>query len=172
MPDPMEIAVVSSILPTVATFVMQRVERLLSSSASEPEDDVDAPSGTLAGRLRLPLQPDEDRLQARRGELELLQDLLTDLTHGDAAAASPSLLRHLARARDILEDVYSQRITFAGEDRPASGPFVRQKVSTLSGEATGIDADEIAQGSHVDQEVGTVDAGAKLTGMKVRRITQ
>ncbi|MFJ5035295.1 hypothetical protein ACIQB5_46445 [Streptomyces sp. NPDC088560] len=172
MPDPMQIAVVSSILPAVTTFVVQRVERLLSSFGAEPEDHISVPSSILAGGLQLPLEPDADRLRDRRGELELLQDFLIDHTPGDATAASPSFLRRLAQARDLLEGIYGQRITFVGEDRPASGPFVHQKLKTVSGEATGMDADEIAHGSNVTQDVETVDAGAKLIGMKARRISQ
>jgi hypothetical protein len=126
----------------------------------------------LVGTLQLPLQPHEDRLQARRDDLELLRDALANYASGDVPASTSdrALLRTLARLRGALEDVYGQYLTFDGEDRPASGPFVRQKVTTVSGETTGMDMDEIATNAHVIQDVETVDAGGKLIGMKGRRI--
>lgn len=171
MPDPVEIAVISSALPATLTFALQRLERLLGSRGAEPEEDVAIPD-SLVGALQLPLQPDEGRLQARRDELERLRDDLPVYARSDVPAQTSDreLLRNLARLRGALEDVYGQYLTFEGEDRPASGPFVRQKLTTVSGEATGMDADEIAGDARVVQDVETVDPGGKLIGMKARRI--
>jgi len=172
MPDSVEIALISSTLPAVLTFGLQRLDRLLGSRGAEPEDDVAAPDA-LVGTLQLPLQPHEDRLQARRGELELLQDALANYASGDVPARTSdrALLRNLARLRGALEDIYGQHLTFEGEDRPASGPFVHQKVTTVSGETTGMDVEEIVANARVTQDVETVDAGGKLIGMKGRRIS-
>jgi hypothetical protein len=170
MPDPMELAVVSSALPAVAAFIMARVDRLLGASGGQPEEDVTVPEALL-GQLQLPLQPDQDRLRLSREHLALLREILT-AQDGSPDASPLRLARHLAQARGLLEGIYGQHITFAGEDRPVSGPFVRQKITTLSGEATGMEADEITQSAHVDQDVKTVEAGAKLIGMKARRVGQ
>ncbi|MFI1018187.1 hypothetical protein [Streptomyces sp. NPDC020965] len=171
MPDPVEITLISSALPAVLTFAFQRLEHLLGPRRREPEPDVTTPDA-LVGTLQLPLQPDEDRLQARQAELEILRDVLASYACGDVPVSSSDqkLLRNVARLRGALEDVYSQRLTFAGESRPASGPFVHQTLSTLTGEATGMKADEVVGNAQVVQDVGTVDAGAKLIGMKGRRI--
>ncbi|MHB6903996.1 hypothetical protein [Streptomyces sp. DB-54] len=171
MPDPVEIAVISSALPATLTFLFQRVERLLSSRGAEPEGDVAAPDA-LVGSLHLPLQPHEDRLQAGQSELELLRDALVHYASGEvpARASDQPLLRNLTRLRGALENIYGQHLTFEGEDRPASGPVVHQKLTTLTGEATGMDADAISGNARVIQDVETVDAGAKLIGMKGRRI--
>ncbi|MGY4986499.1 hypothetical protein [Streptomyces nigrescens] len=171
MPDPVEIAVISAALPATLTFLFQRVERLLSSCGAEPEGDVTAPDA-LVGSLQLPLQPHEDRLRAGRRELELLRDALANYASGQVPTCTSDqpLLRNLTRLRGALEDIYGQHLTFEGEDRPASGPFVHQKLTTLTGEATGMDADAISGNARVVQDVGTVDAGAKLIGMKGRRI--
>lgn len=173
MPDPTEIAVISSALPAVLAFVFQRLGSLLDSRGAEPEEDVTAPAG-LVGALQLPLQPAQDILQTRRAELELLQEALADYADGTMPARSSDqrFLRNLARARGALEDIYGQHLTFEGEDRPASGPFVHQKVTTLSGEATGMHSGEITGNSRVIQDVETVDTGGKLIGMKGRRITR
>ncbi|MFF0018833.1 hypothetical protein [Streptomyces sp. NPDC005374] len=173
MPDPTEIAVISSVLPATFTFLFQRLDRLLTSRGAEPETDVAAPPG-LVGTLHLPLEPSEDTLRARRGELELLQEALTAYADG-TVPVSPSdhrLLRNMARTRGALEDIYRQRLTFEGEDRPASGPFVHQSIKTVTGEASGMESDVITGNSRVLQDVDTVEAGGKLIGMKGQRITQ
>lgn len=171
MPDPVEIALISSAVPATLTFLYQRLEHLLSPRRAEPEPDLALPD-TLVGTLQLPLQPDEERLQARQGELDLLHGFLQEYADREPGVltAERGLLRSMGKLRAVLEDIYGQRLTFAGEDRPSSGPFVDQKLTTLTGEATGMDADEIAGSAQVTQQVETVDAGAKLIGMKARRI--
>ncbi|GAA4887805.1 hypothetical protein ACFPM3_18035 [Streptomyces coeruleoprunus] len=171
MPDPVEIALISSAVPATLTFLYQRLERLLSPRRTEPEPDLTIPD-TLVGTLELPLQPNEQRLHARHAELDLLHDFLEEYVSREPAELTPEqgLLRSMGKLRNLLEDVYGQRLTFAGEARPASGPFVDQKLTTLTGEATGMDADEITSHAQVTQQVETVDAGAKLIGMKARRI--
>ncbi|MEU1867860.1 hypothetical protein [Streptomyces gardneri] len=171
MPDPVEIAVLSSVLPAAATFAFQRLEHLLSPRRAQPEQDLTHPE-VLSGTLQLPLTADADRLQAREAELLLLHDFF-DRYSGGSAPVVPTdqpLMRNLGRLRAILEDVYGQRLTFVDEDRPASGPFVTQKLGTLTGEATGVEADEIAGTVQVEQEAERVEAGAKLIGMKAYKI--
>jgi hypothetical protein len=172
MPDPTEIAVISSALPATLTFLYQRLDRLLTARGAEPDTDVAVPAA-LTGSLQLPLQPAEEVLEARRGELELLQEALTDHASGNAPVrpSDHRLLRNMARTRTALEDIYRQHLTFEGEDRPPSGPFVHQRVGTVTGEATGIDVDVIGGDSRVIQDVDTVDAGGKLIGMRGQRIT-
>ncbi|MFI1979953.1 hypothetical protein [Streptomyces wedmorensis] len=167
----MEIAVLGAALPATLTFAFQRLEHLLSSRRAKPEQDLAVPD-VLTGTLQLPLTADEDRLQARGAELQMLHDILVRYADGNTAirAEDKTLMRNLGMLRAALEDIYGQRLTFAGEDRPASGPFVTQKLGTLTGEATGMDADYIVGTAQVDQEAERVEAGAKLIGMKARRI--
>ncbi|MEU7697574.1 hypothetical protein [Streptomyces sp. NPDC039028] len=167
----MEIALISSAVPATLTFLYQRLEHLLSPRHAEPEQDLELPD-TLVGTLQLPLQPDQERLQARQAELDLLHGFLEEYASREPVALTleQGLLRSMGKLRALLEDVYGQRLTFAGEDRPASGPFVDQKLTTLTGEATGMDADEITGNAKVTQQVETVEAGAQLIGMKARRI--
>ncbi|MBT2530132.1 hypothetical protein J7E91_33445 [Streptomyces sp. ISL-99] len=171
MPDATEIAVISSVLPATLTFIYQRAERLLSRRGSEPETELSLPD-SLVGDLQLPLQPDTDQLLTRRGELEQLRDALAVYAQGDAPVRprDQALLRNLNRLRRALEEIYCQRLTFEGEDRPASGPFVQQRLKEVSGEVTGMDADEIDGTARLVQDVDRVAHGGKVTGMKARRI--
>lgn len=173
MPDPTEIAVISSVLPATVTFLFQRLDRLLTARGAEPETDVAVPAG-MVGTLQLPLEPSEEVLQARRGELELLQEALAEYAYG-TEPVDPSdhrLLRNMSRARSALEAIYAQHLTFEGEERPASGPFVQQTITNVTGEATGMDSDVITGNSRVIQDVDTVEAGGKLIGMRGSRITR
>ncbi|MGW2272216.1 hypothetical protein [Streptomyces yangpuensis] len=171
MPDPAEIALISSAVPATLTFLYQRLEHLIGPRRGEAESDVSRPD-SLVGTLQLPLHPDAERLQVRERELEALHLALQGYASRDLGVdvTAPGLLRSMAMLRTALEDIYGQRLTFEGEDRPASGPFVDQKLTTLTGEATGMDADEIAGNARVTQEVETVEATGKLIGMKGRRI--
>ncbi|MET7914179.1 hypothetical protein ABZS98_39455 [Streptomyces avermitilis] len=170
MPDATEIALITSTVPAALTFLLQRAERLISSRGSEPEEQVAVPD-SLTGTLQLPLQPDPDRLRDSRGEIEVLLDALVDYVDPHVSVPpTPGMLRNLGRLRGALENVYGQHLTFDGEQRPASGPFVHQKADRLTGEATGMDADEITGNSSVAQDMGTVGPDAKLVGMKARRI--
>ncbi len=171
MPDPVEIALISSAVPATLTFLFQRLEHLLSPRRREIEPDVSLPD-TLVGALQLPLYPNEERLQAYERELEVLHLVLQGYAgrNLDTDVTDPGLLRTMTMLRAALEDIYGQRLTFEGENRPASGPFVDQKLTTLTGEATGMDADEINGNARVTQQVETVEANAKLIGMKARRI--
>lgn len=123
MPDPLEIAVISSALPVTLSFLFQRVERLLSRRGPEPEEDVAAPD-VLVGDLRLPLQPHEERLQNSRGQLEALRDALVNYTSGEAPIrpSDQALLRNLTRLRGTLEDIYEQRLTFEEKTGPPLAP--------------------------------------------------
>ncbi|MFE9813225.1 hypothetical protein [Streptomyces sp. NPDC005548] len=168
MPDATEIALITSAVPAALTFLLQRAEHLISSRGADPEEQVTVPDN-LTGTLQLPLQPDQDRLRDSRRDIEVLLDALVDhaVPH---VPPTPGMLRNMGRLRHVLEDVYGQHLTFDGEDRPASGPFVHQKATTLNGKATGMNADEITGNSRVVQDIGTVGSDAEMTGMKSRRI--
>jgi hypothetical protein len=159
----------AGLTPTL-TFLYQRLERLLDhGDAPEPAPEVPA---ELSGTLALPLRADATQLAARRPALEQLHDALNSYYRG-AAPIDPTdaaLLRMLGRLRGNLEEVYCQRLTFAGEQRPPSGPFVRQRADHVAGQQVGMDADEITGAVSVDQEVGTVEQGSTNIGMRARRI--
>lgn len=163
-------AVLGAGLPATFTFLYQRLENLLDRRAA-PETTLTAPV-PLRGELTLPLAADHQQLAEQQGELELLRDALASY-HRGAARIDPgdaALLRLLGRLRGTLEDVYGQRLTFQGEEnRQPSGPFVRQKIGTVRGEVTAMHADESISGhAETDQDIATVEKGAKVTGMRAR----
>lgn len=163
-------SVIGSGLPAAMTFLFQRLDHLLSSRRSDPNPQVPA---VLVGRLDLPLEADTERWERHRPTLEVLSDALSDYRDGRMPVESGDerLLRMLGRLRGALEDVYGQHLTFEGEDRPLSGPFVRQDLGRVAGEAVGMDvAEEISGSAAVTQRATHVDSGAKLIGMRARRI--
>ncbi|MEV0254696.1 hypothetical protein AB0H82_10595 [Streptomyces sp. NPDC050732] len=171
MPDFASLSAVigAGLTPTLA-FLYQRLEQLLDRGGA-PEPDPAVPA-ELTGTLALPLQADAARLAQHERDLASLRDGLNVYYRGDApvAATDDALLRTLGRARSLLEDIYSQRLTFAGEQRPASGPFVRQDTERVQGEQIGMDADEIEGNASVEQKTHTVERGSTNIGMRARRI--
>jgi hypothetical protein len=71
--------------------------------------------------------------------------------------------------RSLLEAVLEQTITFKGEQRPPSGTRVdaHMKLDVLRGEATNVDLEGSGDVRSV-VEAKTVEAGGKLTGVRVR----
>ncbi|MFE5049034.1 hypothetical protein ACFRAI_22255 [Streptomyces sp. NPDC056637] len=158
-------------LPATFTFLYQRLENLLDRRG-EPEADLSAP-GVLRGELSLPLTANQQALAERQDNLETLRDVLEGYRHDPARidVADVRLLRMLGRVRGTLEDVYEQRLTFVGEeDREPSGPSARQKIKTLHGSATGIDADTVVGPVEAVHEVDTVETGGDLTGIRARYV--
>jgi hypothetical protein len=165
-------AVVGAALPASFTFLYQRLHHLLDARGGSPETAPEVPPA-LVGTLQLPLQVQLEDIEERRGELEGLRDALSVYARGAAPVdvGDAALLRMLGRLRGTLEELYGQRLTFTGEQRPASGsPFVRQKQETVVGEVYGMEAQESITGGTVVQETTTVEKDGKLVGMKARRI--
>ncbi|MFG2651207.1 hypothetical protein [Streptomyces sp. NPDC048436] len=162
-------AVLGAGLPATFTFLYQRVENLLDRRGA-PEKEL-ATSTPLRGDLALPLTAGEQELAARQADLEMLRDGLDSYQHDPARidAGDLALLRMLGRLRGTLEEIYGQRLTFVGEeDRQPSGPYARQKIGTVHGEATAIDAETISGQVESDQDITTIEKGGKVTGIRAR----
>jgi hypothetical protein len=87
---------------------------------------------------------------------------------GDAA-----LLRNLGRLREILEEIYGQRLTFVGEeDRAPSGAYARQKSQTVRGKMTGVDTEGIPGRVESDQDFTTVEESGDVTGIRIRGLNR
>ncbi|WP_438488372.1 hypothetical protein [Streptomyces sp. S186] len=163
-------AVIGAGLTPTMTFLYQRLERLLDRGDA-PESDPEIPA-ELTGTLSFPLQVNSDQLAARRQELERLRGELSVYHRGSAPIdlTDAPLMQALGRLRCILEEIYGQRLTFVGEERQESGPFVHQRAEHVAGQQTGMDADEITGAASVLQEIGTVEQGGVSIGMRARRI--
>lgn len=164
-------AVIGAGLPATFTFLYQRLERLLDRGATPDPDPSLSP--TLAGTLALPLQADHQQLAAHQDELLHLRDALSLYQRGVAPldTTDEPLLRTLGRLRGTLEDIYGQHLTFTGEERPRSGPYVRQELGTVRGDVTGMHADdEITGDAQVSQKADTVESEGRVVGMRATRI--
>ncbi|UED83199.1 hypothetical protein [Streptomyces profundus] len=162
-------AVLGAGLPATYTFLFQRLENLLDRRG-QPETVLPT-SDVLRGELRLPLTADPEELAERLENLETLRDVLEGYRHTPEriSVEDERLLRMLGRARGTLEEIYGQRLTFVGEeDRQPSGTSVRQKIGTLRGRATAIDADVVAGAVETSQDAVTVEEGGELTGIRTR----
>ncbi|MFF1810777.1 hypothetical protein ACFVXW_16880 [Streptomyces sp. NPDC058251] len=171
MPDATALsALIGAGLPATYTFLYQRLAHLLDRRGT-PEPEPQVPP-TLQGEVQLPLVADAQQLARRQPELMQLRDALNPYQRGAVPIDSTDepLLRTLGRLRGFLEEVYGQRLTFTGEQRPASGPYVRQKTDTVRGELTGMEAEDITGTAEVLQDTNTVEAGGKVIGMQADRI--
>ncbi|MFB7738474.1 hypothetical protein ACFC08_29635 [Streptomyces sp. NPDC056112] len=171
MPDAAALsALIGAGLPATYTFLYQRLANVLDRRGT-PEPEPDLPP-TLQGNLQMPLVADAQQLARRQTELMQLRDALNPYQRGAVPIDSTDepLLRTLGRLRSLLEEVYGQRLTFTGEQRPASGPYVRQKTDTVRGELTGMEAEIITGEAEVVQDTNTVEAGGKVTGMQADQI--
>ena len=88
--------------------------------------------------------------------------------------ADERLLKIVDALRQTLEGIYQQRLTFKGEQRPASGPGVegRVDVDRIFGVILDVVADVIGAGAQVRSElkVETSESGGSLTGVQVGQI--
>jgi hypothetical protein len=83
----------------------------------------------------------------------------------------PDLAQRAGDLRELLEQIYHQRITFRGETRDPTGTavVVRQRVQQVRGTLLGAEA-EVDGGASVtvEQDLGTVADGGSATGFKGR----
>ncbi|WP_165985776.1 hypothetical protein [Streptomyces sp. YIM 98790] len=149
MSDPLSMVVVGAALPAAFGFLFQHLHRVIDRRAArraeeaqaggeEPEEPIPVPA-CVAGDPGL-TEPDPERVERNAAELERLSGALSvyerrpeRLTSGDER-----LLRELGTLRDLLEEIYGRRITFRGEQRPASGAEVDQRLRDIQGRVKGV----------------------------------
>lgn len=111
-----------------------------------------------------------DALAAAHARLrELRRELVPYVEEGEPVdAADTALLERVDLLRGLLEAVYQQRITFKGEQRPASGPLVdaRVEVEEVLGRAAALKAGGIKSGAvRAEAKAKTVGPGGELYGV-------
>jgi hypothetical protein len=165
-------AVAQSAFPATFAFLYQQLDRLLArhrdrTGTGEELTAAQVPAA-LVGSLSLPLVADPGRLEARLAELEAYHFALARYQQDPVlvTASDTTLVAMAGRLRDALEEVHGQRFTFAGEERPRSGPFVVVRHKEVGGELIGMQASQAIRGdASVDIGVDVVHPGGRVVGM-------
>jgi len=143
-------------------------------AAEDPVVEVAESPAALEGELdRLTIDPDAaERLEP---ELKTLYSALTLYAHGiePADPEDEGLLRTVDALRRVLEAVYQQRLTFAGEARPSSGPLVEGEIDVkeVEGYVAAVEAELIASGHVIGKTiVDRVGPGGTAVGVKAKHV--
>jgi hypothetical protein len=128
----------------------------------------------IEGELK-PIHYNVDRVERFEDDLKEFRRQLTDYADGIEAvdANDPRLTANAESLRRVLEAVIGQRITFKGEDRPASGPIVEGEVDVdrVQGDAAAVRARLVTGGTVTGvARAKMVEPGGKLTGVDVDEI--
>ncbi|MBP2477731.1 hypothetical protein JOF53_006603 [Crossiella equi] len=172
--DPLSLsALAGAAVAPVFTFLFGRLASLLDNRASrtgknapaQETEQIETPA-VVHGVLK-PLQVNDEQLQQRLGELEVLAGSLGvyDRNPDRLQVEDVKLLENMGRLRDHLECIYGQRITFVGEQRPTSGSRVDQSIDVVEGDMTGIEGKNV-RSAHITQKARHVPAGGKVIGIK------
>ncbi|MEU9688654.1 hypothetical protein [Amycolatopsis japonica] len=172
MADPLTLSVLGAAALTEGIkFVYNQATELLKRRREKSAEALDVPA--LEGELA-PLEPDSavlDRVEPDLRELrKVLQDYVDEIepiNQGDQR-----LLETTDAVRRLLEAVYRQRITFRGEQRPASGTIVEGTVdvATVSGYAAGVRARVVGGGAHVRGTIRVDEVTGTAVGVDLDRI--
>lgn len=115
-------------------------------------------------------------VDAHASELLQLRSVLSNYVDGvqPLDPADPQLAQAVDELRGALEDIFGQHLTFAGEDRPATGqPVVRSwlKADTIRGSAKGVVVGQMTGGSATSEiDVRDVEAGADIEGVHIEKL--
>lgn len=166
MPEPLTLAVVGgAILTEGIKFLYNQAGEVLkhwrarresaTKEASGVEDarpmEVKLPAA-FEGQLSKPkihfdvVEQVDEQIQVIRRSLSDYAEEIVRVDSGDQ-----NLLSDVDALRCLLEAVYQQRITFKGEQRPASGPLVSGKIDVkeVAGYAAAVSARKIGKGAQV-----------------------
>jgi hypothetical protein len=116
-----------------------------------------------------------DAVQEAEQPLHVLRQDLNDYVEGiePIDPSNEDLLKRVDALRQLLEAVYQQRLTFKGEQRPASGPLVTGKIDVkqVTGYAAAVRAHEITGGTVAGEgRTDHVESGGVFIGVDVGRI--
>ncbi|MER7728901.1 MULTISPECIES: hypothetical protein [unclassified Streptomyces] len=142
--------------------------------------------GTAAGELDavpavvvgIPGPPAFDAAALTPERVQRIESLLEVLgvydDHRDLIRADDERLRRsLGGLRAVLEEVEGQRLTFTGENRPASGVRIEQVLDDVHGRAAALKVRRVAASADVSvrQRAGTVHEGAEIVGAEIDEIS-
>jgi hypothetical protein len=172
MADPLTLSVLGATALTEGIkFVYNQATELLKRRREKAAEVPDAPA--LEGQLA-PLDPDPavlDRVEPDLRELrKVLQDYVDEIE--PISTQDERLLETTDAVRRLLEAVYRQRITFRGEQRPASGPVVEGsvEVAAVSGYVAGVRARVVGGSAHVRGAIRADEVSGTAVGVDLDRI--
>lgn len=163
----------TSALTQAIGFLYRRAEVVLDRRAARRNADEERPPevvpAVVVGDPGNPLDFELERLTPERAErLDSLVELLGLYAENEQLidGQDERLRRNLGRLRAVLEDVYGRRITFVGEERPASGVRVVARAGDVHGKATGFRGGRVSRLANVEVEhdVEVVHPGGEATG--------
>ncbi|MBD0709399.1 hypothetical protein BU197_13730 [Streptomyces sp. CBMA291] len=162
-------AAAAALQPTF-TFLYGRLDALLNRHEGRDATDELTTSNlpsALVGTVTLPLVANKQRLDEYAAQLRMARSVLTRYQQNPSLVVldDSMLLDVLGQLRVTLEEIYSHRFTFAGESRERSGPLVVQRIDTVAGNVTGMQAGGAIVTGKVDQEFKTVSSGSTVIGM-------
>lgn len=183
--DPFSLAALATDALTAAIgFLFDQAGGILKrvrarKEGKEPSPDVTAPSpevdDIIAGKLQ-PLRVDFATAERLEDDIRALRRALSEYADGTypVDAADTDVIEATDALRRALEAVYSQRLTFVGEDRPSSGPLVegRADVDEIEGYVAGVRA-RVVQGGQISGSVRAkrVRAGGTAFGVDVDTVS-
>ena len=145
-----------------------------TASSTPSQQALPIPSVVLpevfAGQLTAPVvhfdtvQKVEPRLRELYRDLSEFGNGISPIEVGDLEA-----LEKIDMLRRLIEQIYQQRITFRGEERPPSGTLLLGtiKSETIKGSATGVDIQGPFEGRAEGRvSSGEIGAGATVIGVK------
>lgn len=168
-------ALATSALTQAFAFLYGRLAAVLDRRSSQDKKEQEANEPRVISINLESLEVDKSTLTKERIELLSTLDDTLGVYQDNPDLISPEnarLLRVLARLRAELEVVYGRHFTFEGEDRPASGVVVEQRIDNVSGDMVGVEADSI-QGNaqaRVTQVSKKLEDGSTIIGAKIKRI--
>ena len=168
-------ALAASALKQAFTFLYGRLAVVLDRNLSSSERKDIEKSAESSSIDVASLEVDESALTEERiNLLRVLDDALAVYAKNPELIRSDNeqLLRSLGRLRDELETVHNHRFAFGEEHASTPQAVVDQKMDRVSGEVTGVEADEF-QGTaraSVNQTVKNVNQGAKIIGAKFKKM--
>lgn len=146
--------------------LLRRRRERRSQAGDAPVGAADIPPQGAGGQiLDAPLRPgpiDEAALDRHADQLAALRGLLFPYVEGDRQVepSNSQLMNQVEAARLLLEQIYQQRITFKGEQRPSTGTALQVQAGDMGQFARQV----IASGERAVAIGGDVRGSTVITG--------
>ncbi|WP_157129448.1 hypothetical protein [Nocardia amamiensis] len=179
MVDPITVAILGAAFTESIRFLYEQASELLrrrngigADEASTTPIQVPVPEAAPLDARPRALTADPDILESRHKRIaklaaEIAQVAQEWISTEDVEAQTEQSAGEL---RAVLEEVYGQRLTFAGENREPTGTKVSQVIDTFTaGDVTGMETRTGTVGdATIQQKVRQMDGG-NLTGVRIDR---